>query len=285
MKIFFLLGVFLLVACSKDDFPQFTKLDRLRIMALVVDTPEVQNPAAGTTNVNLDVYLSDLNGTGNVSIDVQSCLDPGVSLGAAPSCVGAFYASAVQNVSVTAPAGQPAGTFGSPERTGKPSTGSISVGLQIPAGLLSAFSSALQYNGVPYLITVTATRGAETVRTFKRVLMSTKTANANPVLADLLSNGASLAALPVADVELSFTATGTPESYQFMNTEGVLKPQTEVYETTWFITDGEIENPRTQLGQTITWKVPGAAPAGRQSVVVGVLRDGRGGTNVLVKKF
>lgn len=284
MKSVLFIIIFLTVACSKDEFPQYTKLDRLKILALVADTPEIQNPSAGVTTVNLDPYISDVNGTGAVTLTVQSCLDPGVQLGAAPTCANAQYASATQNISVSDPAGQAAGVFGSPERTGKPSTGAISVGLQIPPGFLSAFSAPLKYNGVAYLIVVTATRGNEVVRSFKRILVSNKAVNLNPGLADLFADGTSLTVLPPGEVSLSFTASSSLENYQFMSMDGSLTSVTERFETTWFVTDGEIENPRTQSGQTTLWKVAPPSP-GRQAVLAGVLRDGRGGVSVLIKKF
>lgn len=276
--------VFFLSACQANNFPKYSTLEKLRVLALVVDTPEIQSPGAGTTNVSLTPYLSDIGGSGNVDLTVQSCLDPGVAAGSEPSCSGALYASPPQTVSVTAPAGQAAGIFGSPERTGAPSSGGITVGLQIPANLLLAFPTVLQHNGVPYLITVTAQRGSQTVRSFRRVLISTKSANLNPTLTDILVNGSSLTTLPTGEPLLSFSAS-TPETYQSMASSGALVSETEAFVLTWFISDGEMENSRILEGQNTIWKTPGGAPSQRQVVVVGVLRDGRGGVAVLVKKL
>lgn len=273
-----------LTACSMDDLPKYSKLDRLRILALDVDQPEIQNPAGGVTNVQLTPYVSDVGGTGTINLAVQSCLDPGVGLGAEPSCDGAQFASTVQNVTVSDAGGAPVDTFGNPERTGKPLSGAITVGLTIPAGLLAQYSAALQNNGVAYLITVTATRGSDVVRSFRRVLLSTKTPNTNPVLSDLLANGASLTALPTGEASLTFAAGSAPESYTFVGGNGS-ETLTETFETTWFVADGNIDNPRTQTGESTVWESPGSAPSGRQAVVVGVLRDGRGGTSVLIRKF
>jgi hypothetical protein len=274
-KSLFVLASLCLVACSKNDLPKYASLDRLRILGLAVNTPEIQNPAAGTINVQMTPYLSDVTGTGTVSLEVQSCLDTGVNLGAEPNCQGAATASSVQTV---------VATFADPERTGTPA-GAITVPLQVPANLLSSYSPSLQHNGVAYLITVKATRGSDVVRSFRRVLMSTKTPNVNPALSDLLVNGNTLNSMPSGEVELSFTAATAPETYQWLTSDGNFQTQTEVYETTWFISDGEIESPRSKVGETITWKAPGAAPTGRQAVVVGVLRDGRGGLDVIIRKF
>ncbi len=281
-RIIFLIAICTLSACSKDDMPQYSKLDRLRILGLVVNTPELQNPAAGTVNVNLDPYISDIGGTGAVSLDVQSCLDPGVSLGKDATCAGGTSASSVQTVAVAEPTGQAAGIFGAPERTGRPSTGSIVVPLTIPANFLSPYSAALQFNGVAYIITVKATSSTGTVSSFRRVLISNKSPNANPTLSDLLVDGASLTTLPGADANLSSTFSSSPETYQYMSNDGSTKSFTETFETTWFVSDGEVEIPRTFTGETTVWKAPVAA-SGRKSVVVGVLRDGRGGISVMVK--
>ncbi len=70
-----------------------------------------------------------------------------------------------------------------------------------------------------------------------------------------------------------------------MNAVGTTTAETEVFETTWFVSDGAIENPRTRVGESTEWETPASAPVGRQSVVVGVLRDERGGTAVLIRKF
>ncbi len=274
-----------LCGCSDDTLPQYSKLDRLRVLALLVDLPEIQNPSAGTTTVQLQPYLSDLGGTGTLTLEVQSCLDPGVAVGAEPTCTGTQYASSVQTVTVSNGGGAGAGTFGDPERTGVPASGAISVGLTIPSGILSAYSAAIQNNGVAYLIHVKATSATSTVNAFRRILLSTKTPNANPVMGDLLVNGGSLVSLPSGEVSLSFTASSTAESYNYVNGSGSSSTLTEVFETTWFITDGTLANPRTLVGESTTWKTPEGAASGRQSVVVGVLRDGRGGVAVLTRKF
>lgn len=271
--------------CSAENFPEFTKLEKLRILALSVDTPELQNPAAGVNNISLSPYISDVGGSGTVRLEIQSCLDPGASLGQTPSCSGALYASSVQSVTVTAPGGQADGTFGSPERTGIPSTGAITVGLTIPPSLLLAYASAIQFNGVAYLITVTATAGSQSVRAFRRVLISNKPPNTNPTISAFFQNGNPLTSLPTRDTELSFSIVGSPENYNFLSDEGNLISRTETMEVTWFVSDGSIANPRTTIGQSTIWNVPGGAPSGRKVVLVGVLRDGRGGMNVLTKTF
>jgi hypothetical protein len=260
-------------------------LDRLRVLAITTPTPEIQSPAGGIVNVDITPYISDIGGSGNLTLNILSCLDPGTILGVPPSCEGQPFVSALQTLSVSAPAGQADGVFGSPERTGAPSTGAITVGLNVPAGLLSTYSLSAQNNGVPYLITVEVSDGTNSIRAFRRILFSSKTANTNPTLSDLLGQGVSMTNLPSTDTELSFTASGAPESYTLLGVDGVARPQTEIFETTWFISDGEILNPRSKVGEITKWTVPGAPPQNRQAVLAGVLRDGRGGVSVLIRKL
>lgn len=282
-KIFIIFTCGFFLSCSTSNFPKYSSLGTLRVLALVVDQPSIQNPS-GSTTVNLTPYISDINGSGSVQLVVQSCLDPGVSEGATPDCTNGVYASSAQTVTMTPASSQPAGTFGTPERTGAP-TSSIAVSLQIPSSFLSAYSSPLQFNGVPFLITVTATSGSSTVQAFRQVYVSTQTPTTNPSLGDLLANGSSLTSLPSSNVNLSFTASSTPATYQYMSSSGDVSTITETYQTTWYVSDGTVDASWTYANTQTEWEVPGSAPTGRKTIVVGVLRDGRGGESALVRQF
>lgn len=284
-KCLFFVSAHFLLGCGGEDLPQYTKLEGLRILAISTPTPEIQNPSGGVVNVNLTPVISDLGGSGSITLNIQSCLDPGTSVGATPTCVGAAMVSNLQTVVVTATTGQPAGTFGDPERTGAPSSGAITVGLIVPAGLLSQYSAAMQNNGVPYLITVEAVSSKETVRSFRRIVFSNKTPNTNPTLSDLVVGASSVTTRPSGDVELGFTTTSSPEAYISLGNDGSSFSRIEQFETTWFVSDGEILNPRTRPGETTKWSTPEGAPVGRATVLVGVLRDDRGGVSVVVRNL
>ncbi len=266
----FLLG---LSACGNDSLPKYTKLDGLRILAINANPLEIQNPPAGVQNIQVTPYIVDIGGTGAVSLTVETCLDRGVSIGADPTCTSATDRATVNSTL----------NFTDAERTEPASP--IAVNFTVPTNLLANYAKPLQFNGVPFLITVTATRGDTTVKSFRRVLVSTKTPNQAPGLADLLADGFALATLPTKEVNLSFTASTTPESYQYMNSKEEISNLTEVFETTWFASDGEIKIPRTRENETTTWTPPSTPPSGRKVVVVGVLRDGRGGIDVIIRKF
>lgn len=272
-KIYSVLLLFGLAACSNDSLPKYTKLDSLRILAIDLDTLEIQNPSAGVQTVQVTPYLSDIGGTDPVNLTIQTCLDRGVSFGAEPTCENAADLTTVNSTV----------NFADPERTAAATPTSVS--FTIPSNLLANYATPLQFNGVPYLITVTATRGDATLRSFRRILITTKTPNQAPGMSDILADGASLVTLPNKEVLLSFTANTAPESYQYMNSKEEISNLTETFETTWFTSDGEIENPRTRENETTRWTPPTTPPVGRSVVVVGVLRDGRGGIDVIIRKF
>ncbi len=75
MKKFFvtLILAALVSACSNDKLPDFNKLDKLRIIALEVNTPEV-NPGA---TVTVTPWISDISETTGLSDTVIVCVDPG----------------------------------------------------------------------------------------------------------------------------------------------------------------------------------------------------------------
>jgi hypothetical protein len=281
----FCLGSLLLTSCSKDTFPKYSSLDRLRILAIVANTPELQNPAAGITNIQITPYISDIGGTGDVQLTLQSCLDPGVALGATPDCNDSATASSIQSITMSSASTITEGLFGDPERTGAPQSGAITVPLQIPVNLLDQFSQTLQYNGISYLITITATTSNNIVKSFRRILVSNKAPNSNPTLSDLLIDQTSLTQTPSSGTHtLTFSTADTPESYQFLKGNGDYRSLQESYEITWFASEGTLNTYRATATEPVTWKTttPNPTPA-HKPVVVGVLRDGRGGLSVKVK--
>lgn len=273
------------LSCSKNNFPKYSALDRLRILGITTPTPELQNPSSGTTNVSITPYISDIGGSGDITLEVQSCLDPGVSLGATPSCSQAQYASSVQTITMSSASTATEGLFGNPERTGSPQSGAITVPLQIPSQLLPLLPSYMQYNGVSYLITVKATASSGSISSFRRIVISTKTPNNNPTISDLLLNNLSFTQRPTEGVyQLKLSTTDTPESYQFLTGNGDYKNLQEDYEISWFVSEGIMEVSRGFLSDDLDWSVttPSLSPP-QKTVVVAVLRDGRGGTAVRVK--
>ena len=270
-----LLFMALTSACSENNLPVYVKLEGLRVLALVSDKPEV-NPGGSFT---ITPYVSDVLGSGRaLTYTAEACLDPGVSYGATPTCLG----SATRVVIAT---NQAVTGLGSPNYTG--ATNSIGP-ITTPSSAIAfaARTTVDQFNGVTYLVTydVTSSDG-KSVSAYKRILISNKTSlNANPTLSDLLANDASLSSLPAGQVALKASfPSASRETYSVMESSGSLTSQMESLVTTWFYTDGETKFFRTTNTDTTTYTPPGERPSGRNVLIIGVLRDERGGAAVTVK--
>lgn len=260
------------LSCGGGDFPKYYQLGDLRILAITAPTPEV---APGTT-VTLTPYISDLNGAGRtIAYSAEACTDPGVAFGAEPSC-----AKATDRVSLGT--GNLAGLAG-PNYTGAVTTFNVTV----PASILTGRSAIDAHNGVAYLFVLTLTpSGSKSVTSFKRLIASSKaTKNSNPTLSDILANGSSLAALPATNSTLAPSiAAGSSESYTWQSLTGST-PQSEVLSMSWFTSDGTLDKSRTTSTESNGWKPPGTAPAGRNVLLIGVLRDDRGGSAITIKSL
>ncbi len=273
--------------CDKDTLPKYSTLDRLRILAIVADTPEIQNPSAGIINVQVTPYISDISGSGDVQLELQSCLDPGVELGASSTCENSPTASSIQTISVSSTSTVTEGLFGNPERTGSPQSGAIAVPLTIPNNLLDLFPASYQHNGVSYIITLKATSGSKSVSSFRRILHSNKTANTNPTISDIKVDGVIASTRPTEGTkQLLLETASTPESYQFLTGDGQYRSMTESYEVSWFVSEGVIESSRSDSNTSTEWQAPASIlSATTKLVIVGVLRDGRGGLAVKVRNL
>lgn len=275
----------LLVSCGGSPEYSATKLNRLMVMGLVANPPALQLPVGGYHTISMDPYISDVGGSGSVTLRVQSCVDPGFENGLQKDCTNAVNATPIQTVVVQAPYNTSAGVFGTPERTGRISSGPIPVSLLIPAGFLNNYSAVEQFNGVSYLIAVKVISEKDTVQSFRKILISSQFPNQNPTISTILADGAPLDELPKKEVDLSIDPLAGPEAYQRMATDGSIRPQLESLQTVWFTSDGSLPEGIKEYRQPTEWKPPANKPVGRAPVLVGVLRDERGGMNVVVKKF
>lgn len=264
-----LLSAAILAGCADDKLPDYSKLDRLRVLAMVASQPEA-NP--GTTGITITPWISDPNGNGRtLSYVAEGCIDPGVAYGAEPTCRGSASLTSLGAGAITG--------LSAPHYTGN--SQAISVDLPGEAVIFASRSAIDQFNGVGYLVTfsVSATDGAN-VRAFRRLLVSgaAKTSkNGNPGLSDILSNGASLATLPTGAVELTAQIdSGAAETYTALSVSGT-SSRSEQLTTTWFSTQGQLRFDRTEPGQATRWTPSGEA----QALLIGVLRDNRGGVAVL----
>jgi hypothetical protein len=271
MKLILILASIFLLSCQPDNLPKYVELGNLRILEIQVDTPEV-NP--GST-VTLTPYLSDMNSVGALTFSWQACVDPGISFGAEATCEGNTTATAVTTGTVT---GLNAGN------TYTAAVGTLSV--TVPATILSLASTAAKYNGVAYLVIykVTNTNGYS-VTAVKRILAtdpSKTTKNSNPVITQVLGDGAALGTMTAG--QKSYLSMSSPaasqENYSVLNSDGSTTSATETLQTTWFYSDGSSQFYRTLGADTNLFSAPDPYPTTRSSFIVAVLRDSRGGIAV-----
>lgn len=278
-SILFMVSALLVMSCSNQNLPKYNTLDRLRIIALIAQPPEV-NPG---DSVTITPLVSDLNETSTLTYAAFACLDLGISMGAKPTCTG--------NPSTVILSSGAISTL-SPTKLFTGVADAISFAVPNQQTILGSRSPVQQYNGVAYIFEyVLQNSSGEELRAIKRIAVSDTsktTKNANPLINDFLFNGASVSStMPLGTtVSASLSFTGTPtESYTRMNSSAELISEAEELITTWFITDGKMKSQRTLGLDANEYETPAQTPAGRDSYLIGISRDGRGGAGYIVKCF
>jgi hypothetical protein len=131
------------------------------------------------------------------------------------------------------------------------------------------------------------------VKTFKRVIASTRgsSANTNPSISSVTAGSTTLQAFvtgiayPSSPDSVALTAqtsAASTQSYTALATDGTARSLTETLTTTWFLSDGDLQYFRTTGTDANTWYTPSTRPTGRTPVFVIVTRDGRGGEDYVV---
>lgn len=258
----------LTLSCSEDPLKEYSKLESLRVLDINVDVPET-NQLDANVNFSLTPVLSDVGGTGAVNLKWDICLDPGVAYGAEPVCPGDSITQQTHN-------------FVSAMRT---EAGAAQVKtFNMSSAVFAQAGEARQFNGVAFLVTLEASTSSETVRSFKRVLYTSKTSglNNNPSLTGFLVNGAAWAGAPTVKSELvPVIGGGSQESYEFKTEDGTIVTLDEELQVTWFTSSGKMSRTRT-VGTAMTeWTPEGSGPG----VVVLILRDGRGGSASFIREY
>lgn len=275
----------LLSGCADNGLPSYYELGDLRVLGILAENALSQpisevDPSSGPT-VTLTPIISALdagtalgNTASNLTLTLtwQSCLDPGISFGASPSCEGVPGASNATTVSGILPS--QSGSY----------TGILSVNgmhsVTIPTTFLDLATSREKQNGVNLLVTlqVSASGTGEIVKSFRRITVTTRsTLNSIPTLSGIRveGSGSNLTSLPAAESELVPVYTGSAETYSLISSSGVTTSLTENLTTTWFLSRGELESNRTDttLSNTYTPATTGTTP----QFLVALLRDTRGG--------
>tara|TARA_B110001454_G_scaffold219194_1_gene251272 strand:+ start:25950 stop:26813 length:864 start_codon:yes stop_codon:yes gene_type:complete len=264
-----------LTSCQDSKLPKYVELTDLRVLTLIADKPEV-NPGE---SVSITPVISDVAETTSLTYEAYGCVDPGVALGAEPTCAGnATKVALSQNTITSATNSEMAQNF-----TG--SAPSFTAVIPGEATIFNQRSDLDKYNGVGYLIEykISNTRG-QTVNTVKRILVSNKASgekNQNPVVAQLQSNGVSLGTndFPLGG-KFTIGMVFNPSSFQIYTQrkdDGSSENKSEELTTTWFITDGVLKYFRSSNQETNEYEAPASVPTTRKSFLISISRDSRGG--------
>lgn len=257
------------VACGGSNFKKVEVLEEFRVLSAVTSTPEVAPGAA----VNLQLFVSDVKGGPRVIPGTTvSCIDPGISYGASVNCDHDPFAVAdTYDVDTT----------GLTLYTGlAPAILSVTV----PAGIFTGRSVKDQSNGVGYIVIFNFDVDGKKVSAFKRIIATTRTGaelNSNPTGSSILLNGVAITTTPNKNDKLKMTSS-SPEAYTFINTDGNSETRTEEYQVAWYVSTGKFDKPKSDVDETVKYL---GNTASAPSVLVGIVRDDRGGVDIIRKTF
>jgi hypothetical protein len=283
-RVLALLWVSSLFGCGDDDLPEYYLLDRLRVIAAVANSPET---ASSATGVNVTFHVSDPQGVGRaLSYRIEKCVDPGVGLGASPTCTGnpttALYPAETGTFVPGSAATNYYGTF----TTANFDIATASSVIFLDPRTGAARSTAAQYNGVGLLVVVTLTAPTgETATSFKRIIVSTRgTKNANPSFdaTALLFNGVAPGSYTLAVDRFAVRASvpsSSVESYSIANEDGTYETGLETLTVTWLVSAGSMRYSRTGIAEENRYTPANPLPA--KTSFIAVLRDDRGGATVV----
>lgn len=258
--------LFTLIGCGNDDLPKVETLSGFRVLAIVADNPE----AAPGATVTLSLLLSDINGAGRtISGTWRACEDPGIALGATPSCENVSGATASSAFSVNFSDSD----FGS-SYTGLDTA--LTFNVNIPATILDGANAVELQNGKGYVVVFRFTVEGREVRAFKTIIVSSRTTkNSNPGNpTSILLNGSTLNSLPKEGDSLSIPDLTDEETYQAFFSDGSLNTITESYNLSWYISKAKLSAGKVAEGDSVKLQ---SSPRDEPFVAVVVVRDERGG--------
>ncbi len=271
------------VGCGTNDLPDYFLLDRLRVLAAnVVGAAAEFN--AGDAGIQVAFHVSDPRGAGRaLTYSLESCVDPGVGIGATPTCAGNPTRTVITASGSFTPGSAATNFYGvltTPAFT-IPAAGIVF--LDPRTG--SPRPAYQQTNGVGYLVILNLVASpTEAVTAFKRVIVSTKaTKNQNPTFGSpaLTFNGVDAATYTLTTDLFpvnSAAGTGAAETYTLVDSNGTPETKVEKLTVTWLVTAGEIRYTRTDPGVENRYTPANPLPAVTSVIVV--LRDDRGGEAV-----
>lgn len=253
-----------MASCGDDKLKKIETLNSFRILAIESATPEL------TLNTGLTVtarpYVSDINGNGrSLSAVIDGCIDPGISFGAEVTCEGnASKVSVAYSINT-----------GSLPKLNS-GWGAYSTALTIPDTIFLGRTDRDKYNGIPYIIIFKFTVDGTVVKSFRRILVTNRTAlNTNPTISALLLNSSTISKPNLNDY-LSATTSGS-ENYNTIIADGTLENRNETLTMAWYVSSGELNISKANANESVQYK--NSTPS-TPLLIIGVLRDERGGVAV-----
>jgi hypothetical protein len=261
-----------MASCTDSELPEYSKVEGLRVLALVPSVPE----AAPGDSLTITPLVSDINGNGRVlKYNADVCIDPGVAYGATPQCENTtFSQNLVSNQGITGLSG--------PEYTGNVTT--VSVTIPVDTIIFAARSEAEKFNGIPYIFSYEIfSETGDSVKAFKRILVTNRTSlNKNPIIKEIRGDSGVLSRFPSNGTSLIPTlGSGSFQSYNVRDEDGNIENRSEVMTTTWFVSEGRVKKYRTQDAEENRYEAPGDKKSDKKLVLIAVTRDGRGGIGTL----
>ena len=269
MKYISVIMVILLCSCGEEDFTKASQLGELRVLGITADVPEVDGTSSSSVNITLTPYISDLNSGGRTfKVTVLTCIDPGIEQGSEANC---------ENPNIES---YPGGSFDVSTLTN--STGAMTamtITLTDPAAKIAPYSTQQRYNGVNYLVIFKFESGGTKVTAVKTIPITDRgTLNNNPVIQEITFDGVPLSSSPDSNGQLNitYTAAGSPETYNSMSSSGAISSSSESYLISWFYMKGKVSPSRVIYPNTSKYTHD------TEGTFVGVVRDLRGGTAIKV---
>lgn len=268
MKLIHLLFLALCFGCGDNNFSRVEVINSFRILGIIANNPEVA--PGGSTNVT--PYVTDINGAGRtVTGTYEVCLDPGISFGATPSCVGVSGAVfSAYSINFTADS-----DFAANGYTGLAAN---SVTINVPNDIFVGRDSRQQFNGVAIIIVFRFTVDGRQVSAFRRIVATNRTGaglNTNPATPTALLNGGAFVVKPNKGDSLSVSPLNDEQSYSLITVEGNTETRVESYEVAWLVSGGELLKSKVSMNETT--KFTESISSGSSFVSVLMIRDERGG--------
>lgn len=258
-----LLGALALGSCANDNLPKPQKLGPLRVLGLIATSPEIEPGNVST----ITAVISDFSSGGRaMTFEWKACEDPGVALGATPTCEGAVAIGAPASGTINTTATKLAAT----PFTGRALFNTYAVTPDVT--FLSNKSLFEKFNGVSVIVTFKVSAGNETATAFRRLLVRDLSVNPSP-LNTKPAPPTGIASLPATEQDLTPTLTESASTYAVLSTTGATLTRTEKLTVSWYTTDGEFEFSRTDGASSNKWTPPTSGTA----IGLILLRDDRGG--------